>query len=370
MSLIEIVGSVDELNQKKWNSIAKENHFLAPSFLKHFEKLDNNELKPLYILGEHYIIYGHLITIRGEKVANYFPTNKYFSLKKAFMSRLNFSFFCFGNTHLSNEQTILTIDNQPLCSNELNLIIEQIRQKFQVKFYLLPDHFVKAIRNIKDLGNNYTSIFTDPDMTLNVPTSWTSFEQYFDALSSKYKKRTRKIIKNSSTLSIKLLSKKEIQNQLKRLHLLYENVYEKSSFSGPKFDLKIFLDFIDDKKLNFSLFGFYFNEQLIGFSSEIINNTTLYSYLIGLDYSHNKKFTLYNRILYHTIENAIEKKASTIKFGRTAAEFKSTVGAEPVDSAAGVFISNNFYNKVFKPFVSRIQPPNWIQRKPFKETDG
>ena len=367
MKLVQICSSVEKLDVKRWNSIAKENYFLQPSFLKHFEKLDANELQPLYILGEDYIIYGHLITIKGEKVVNYLNSGNFFSLKKAIIRHLNFSFFCFGNTHFSNEKTIQTTSNKPLSAKETKLIIDNIKREFGINFYLFPDHFYKNIDNPTFFGRGLTRVNIDPDMYLPIAKNWTSFNYYINDLSSKYKKRTRKIITTSSAIKIKQLSKEELNTQLDLLKSLYKKVYRKSSFSGPEFDLSIYLDFMKDKFINFSVFGFYLNKVLIGFSSEIITNSALYSYFIGLDYTQNKKLNLYNRILYHTIENAIDKKVKTIKFGRTAAEFKSTVGAIPSDSLAAVYIDNKFLNGLFKPFVSRLQPKDWIQRKPFKK---
>ena len=64
--------------------------------------------------------------------------------------------------------------------------------------------------------------------------------------------------------------------------------------------------------------GYYLKGGLIGFSSEFYFEKTLYSYFIGLDYSYNTKYSLYNRILYDSISNGIEKKALKIVYGRMA----------------------------------------------------
>ena len=43
----------------------------------------------------------------------------------------------------------------------------------------------------------------DPDMVLNIDAQWNSFQDYCDSIQSKYKKRVRKVLKDSSPLSVK-----------------------------------------------------------------------------------------------------------------------------------------------------------------------
>ena len=128
----------------------------------------------------------------------------------------------------------------------------------------------------------------------------------------------------------------------------------------------IYLDFISQENVGFNIYGYYINEELIAFSSEFFVHSVLYSYFIGLDYQINEKYSIYNRILYDTIYNGIDKKAKKVVYGRTAAEFKSTIGAEPIPSKSAVYISNGLLSIVFSPILKRISPANWVQRKPFK----
>ena len=86
MNQINIHHSVAELDKLKWEHILKKNsNFLSLSFLKHFEKLDKSELLPFYISTNDSIIYGHLITIKGKKAANYLQSKNGFSLKKSIL---------------------------------------------------------------------------------------------------------------------------------------------------------------------------------------------------------------------------------------------------------------------------------------------
>lgn len=369
MSLINIHHSVTNLDSQKWNNIVQSNSkFLALSFLKHFEKLNKSELLPFYISTKESIIYGHLITIKGRKAANYLQNNKGFSLKKIILKKIDFKFFCFGNTHFSNTATFSNSKN--LLNEKLVLeIISKIKKDFNVNFFLLPDHFHSKITPLTiNLSARFNSLTIDPDMVLKINPKWESIDDYSESIQSKYKKRLRKVFKKSKNLKIKEFELNDLKENLEEMKNLYKNVYSKSAFSGPKFDISIYLDFMKDENIKFYVFGFFYQNKLIGFSSDFLDNKNLQSYFIGLNYELNKELDLYNRILIHTIQQGIKLKVNQIKFGRTAAEFKSTIGAIPTESKSSVFIANNFLNFLFNPIIKKIKPKSWIQRRPFKES--
>ena len=105
---------------------------------------------------------------------------------------------------------------------------------------------------------------------------------------------------------------------------------------------------------------------MIAFSSEIKDDYTLYSYFIGLDYRYNKSHRLYERILNETIKSAINNNKNKLVLGRTAAEFKSNVGAQPIHSEIFIYIKNPILRHLLKPVLERIQPNSWVQRNPLK----
>ena len=309
-SPFEIFHSIDELDINLWNSkIHSTQIFLDAEFLQIFEiNLDLNEILPFYIRFKNGIIYGHLIRIEGKKVANYINNKKY-SIKKQLLRNIGLRFFCFGNTHLSNISSN-SFQNRSIKEEDLNLLIAHI--------------------------------------------------------SKKYKKRIRKVFKDSSFLEIKKIASQNIKALIPNLQKLYLNVHAKSSFSGPALNLKTYIDFANYSKIEFSLYVYSLNNQMVGFSSEFYYRNTLYSYFIGLDYTYNKKFSVYNRILYDSIKHGIDKKVSQIVYGRTASEFKSTIGAVPIKSKSAIYITNKFLRAIIYPYIKNLSPRNWEQRNPFK----
>lgn len=359
-----IYHSISDLNEKTWNNfVSDHNPFLKTQFLKCFEKLNSDEVLPFYITSDKGVIYGHLITIDGKKAANYFDLGKKVSVKRWLLKKLKIKFFCFGNTHLSNVSSN-SYDLGKLNVADLEILIQKIHKSYGIKFFLLPDHF---LNKLNATNNKIKTFEIDPDMVLEINHDWNSFDDYSFDVHSKYKKRIRKVYKESSDVVVKPISKESVAKELPRMTHLYQNVYQKSTFSGPPFNTDIYLNFIDYDDIELIIYGYYLNNKLIAFSSEFFVNSVLYSYFIGLDYILNEKYSIYNRILYDTIQNGISKKASKVVYGRTAAEFKSTIGAEPVPSTSAVYISNTFFRYLFTPILKRISPANWVQRRPFKK---
>ena len=150
-----------------------------------------------------------------------------------------------------------------------------------------------------------------------------------------------------------------------KLQTLYNNVHQKSSFSGPPLDINCYLNFAKYSDIEFSLYGYFINDEIAAFSSEFCNEKIYTLTLLDL-IMQRIKYSLYNRILYDSIKHGIEKKAIKIIYGRTAGEFKSTIGAIPVKSKSAIYISNKFMRLLLYPIVKNITPKSWIQTNPFK----
>ena len=368
---LEIVSSVNSLNEKKWDSrFENTSPFLHTNFLKIFEKNNSiNSVIPVYITTKNGNVYGHIIKIDGIKIANYLTNNRRISFKKILLKKIKFQFFCFGNTYLSNIPSY-NFENEGVSELELETIFKTLKKKYKIKFFLLPDYFLKYLKLNKGKKIKLSSTFEiDPDMVMELNEQWKSLEDYKKEVSSKYKKRIRRVYNNSKDVVVKEIKKNDIKSIVPELQTLYNNVHNKSSFSGPALNIRCYEDLANYSIINFCVHGYYLKGGLIGFSSEFYFEKTLYSYFIGLDYSYNTKYSLYNRILYDSISNGIEKKALKIVYGRTASEFKSTIGAVPIESKSAVYIDSKFLRFILYPIIKYLSPKKWRQRNPFKNKD-
>ena len=108
---------------------------------------------------------------------------------------------------------------------------------------------------------------------------------------------------------------------------------------------------------------------MVGFSSSFLFNSILDANYVGINYEFNQEYAIYQRMLYDYVELAIEKRCSELRFGRTAEEIKSSVGAIPVPMKLFVRHKNPIANRILKAIVSTIKPSQYELRKPFKQID-
>lgn len=81
----------------------------------------------------------------------------------------------------------------------------------------------------------------------------------------------------------------------------------------------------------------------------------------------NKEYELYQNILYDYINETITNNLPQLILGRTAAEIKSTVGAQAYQLTCYIRHINPLSNHLIKPFIDSIKTIDWIPRSPFKE---
>ena len=348
-----------------WNQ-KSQSYLTNTAFINHFEGLSKEETKPIYISHPKGNLFGHIIKLSGKKIGNYYAREKLFSLKRVLFRPISFRFFCFGNTHLSNVN--YNINTEKISINELSDIIDVIQKKYDITFFLIPDHLYNEL-NEKNLKSHpsFHVFDSDPDMTLALSPNWYSVHDYLNDIKSKYKKRYRSIHKKSSVIHTIEINNENFSSYSSSINSLYQNVFVKSSFSGPPFNTSIFKSFFNDKNLDFKMIGYQDqNNQVLSFSSYFVIDNTLYSYYIGLDYQMNYTYQLYNRMLYDMLEIGIRNRVQKVIYGRTASELKSTIGAVPSNSKSAIYIANSLKNKLLRRFVTKLSLPKWDQRLPFK----
>jgi hypothetical protein len=112
--------------------------------------------------------------------------------------------------------------------------------------------------------------------------------------------------------------------------------------------------------------GYFLEDTLVAFSSEMQNGNNLCSYFVGFDKELNKTVPLYGRILIENIKTSIVLRKKRLIFGRTANEFKSNFGAFPIESFVYLKLKNKFLRFFLAPIYSRLTLKKWRQRSPFK----
>jgi hypothetical protein len=232
-----------------------------------------------------------------------------------------------------------------------------------VKDFTSGDHFI--IDNLMKEG--YRKIPTLPVMHFDLHSSWKNFDDYTAALASKYRIRTKAARKKFSPIHTEIWNADQIQEHDHEINALYQHVFSKARFRLYRINTDYFVKLKVELGEHFQFKVYLNNDVLIGFTTFFIGENQSDAHLIGIDYSANKQFSLYQNMLYDYIEEGIKVQTKSIDFGRTAMEIKSTIGAVPVESQVLVKMRNPLLNGLACLLMDSSSPAPWIQRHPFRE---
>ena len=206
----------------------------------------------------------------------------------------------------------------------------------------------------------------DHNMVLPLLSEWKSFDDYLNAMNTKFRTKARAALAKSSSLEAIDMDEQSIAKHLEDLTVLYGNVHNRADFRLGTCDLQVMPVMKRAMGPSFKVMGFSLNGKFVGFMTAFLCGDALEAHVIGFDYELNRQYSIYSAMLYKYVDWAIEGKVSYLIFGRTAAEIKSTIGAYPVDLICAFrhsrFISNALLSRVFH----YIKPSPFEQRFPYK----
>lgn len=336
--------------KKEWDN-NDVTDFIHSSFLKIFYSKHQN-IDHIFILNKELRLYGHLFTLRFNKISNY--------LNQKLLAFV-FQFFKFKILYLTNS----FITNIPsfISKNKIDLdsLLSNINHSYNL--LIIPDFVYEYTFNQK---KQFFKVEVDPEMVVEIKDNWSSIDDYIFDLKKKYRKKIQKVLKLSNEIKIRPMNSRCLKKHSDKIQELQNNIIKDSSFNGPRFNTDSFQQL--NKKDFFIINGYFFKNELVAFASEIRQEKTLYSYYVGFDKELNKSLALYPRILIEKINSAIKQKKNNLVLGRTATEFKSNFGAKPKKSFIYIYVKNTFFRVLLTPIIKRLKVKSWQKRNPFRNT--
>ena len=119
----------------------------------------------------------------------------------------------------------------------------------------------------------------------------------------------------------------------------------------------------------FKVFAYYSDGKIVSFQTALFVNDHMEAHVVGFDNEQENTKSLYNKMLFDYVNEAIVNKCDFISFGRTALEIKSTIGAEPVELFLYLKSHKPIINRVMGSFLSIGKTNEWQQRSPFKKQE-
>lgn len=388
-SSFEFYSTIQEISENVWSRfIHEENVLLQYNYLKLLEETQQNQMQFLYVLVREEndligVCYFQLITFKGTNLSAYFPTEiegasylkrcstQFINLFKPFIEKINLTIAVFGNRFMTGEKGYYfrnTVDKNKQGKIITALVEKIFRQYPSIKVALMTDaYYPEDEIAAAFITNQYRKIEIESDMKMDLLPEWKIFDDYLQALSSKYRVRAKKILSTSSAIECKSLSAEEIDTHTDELYALYQHVALKVDFNMAVLTKDYFYK---QKRLNpngYFVFGYYLQNELIGFITSFVHGKEVEVHYIGLNYAHNATYHLYQRMLYDIIKFAIETNYSKLHFGRTAPEVKSTIGAIEKPMYGYLKHRNFCINYFIEFFTKNLKPKKYQLRNPFKE---
>jgi hypothetical protein len=225
------------------------------------------------------------------------------------------------------------------------------------------------INGLRRMG--YNEFCVQPNMILDIPPHWHTFDDYLHDLSSKYRVRARRAFKKMEGVERCDLSEKQIWAYNDRIFELYQHVADNADFNVIQLHPDYLLGLKQHLGDRFRMTGYFLDKQLIGFCTTIHNPIELEAHFLGYDPGENTHRQLYLNMLYDIIREGIEAGCQRINFARTALEIKSSVGAVPHQMYCYIRHRNSFANRFLKPLLDYLAPDNdWEPRHPFRKHDA
>ena len=375
----KIYNSVKDL-PVLWDVVAQSNVFLQTPYLTVLEKSAPVNMECFYIgIFEN----SELI---GVSLAQYLDLNKLESFgerDKCFKTIIrNFIFKNFASHTLFLGNNMITGQNGYAFSKEIDFnhiseillqIADEITLYFKkkgisihlVSFKDFYDHCSVELKKYR--FSNIYEFNTQPNMIFYLDQNWKSLDDYVAALSKKYRDQFKRARKKFDGIQMKNLSYDEVLQNEEKIYELYHYVAKNAPFNTFFLSKNHFSTLKGQCGNRFQIFGYFLNDELVGFHTLLLNDETLETYFLGYNDHIQKENMLYLNMLYNMTEYGIQNGFKRIIFGRTALEIKSSVGATPVQMSGFIYHNNKLINRFIGKIFRNLEPElHWQQRHPFK----
>ncbi|MCB0548578.1 MAG: GNAT family N-acetyltransferase [Phaeodactylibacter sp.] len=302
------------------------------------------------------------------------------AIKRAVASRINYKLIICGATQFTGQHAFVFDPAQTnsglamgLLDEGLQLLAGSLREEGWYAGGILIKDLEKGqppfLRSLEAQG--YSAFPFQPNMILPVRPEWNSFEDYLEAMVSKYRVRARRAFKKGKGLLVKEMDEEALSHHQEEIYSLYNEIAGRADFNMLALPKDYFLSLKRAMPGEFRVFGYYLQEQLVGFCSTLNNGPELEAHFIGFRPEVNHEYQLYLNMLYDMIRIGMDEgQVERIVFSRTAMEIKSSVGAEPVKMYCCLRHLNPTLNRVLPALVRWLEPKeeNWVQRHPFGDS--
>jgi len=376
-----IYRKIEDVPSSEWNSVeSNRNIYLSIDYLSALESEMDNEIDFYYVIS--YNSNKKPVLISSFQLVKFTDKRKAYSkqlsklsyhVHKKILDAFTINVLVCGSVFADGENGFLWSDDisSDAAINEISEVTNQLKKEKSIKdkfsMTLFKDFWPKSKSFSDRLKEfSYRDFMIDVNMVLHIHNQWLSIDDYLASMKTKFRTRAKSVYKKAKNIQIRALNKTEILANSSRIQELFENVLDKSDFSFGKLNVKVFANFSEKLGDNFVLKGAFLDGKLVGFSTSFMNDGSLEANYVGLDYQYNIDYSIYQRLLYDYVEQAIQGRAKDLQLGRTSELIKSALGAIPTNMKLYVKHKSGVSNLLLKPIIHSISPSEFELRRPFK----
>jgi hypothetical protein len=373
--------SANLINEKHWDAINNnQNIYLSLNYLKALESALKKDIPFRYI--QFYNDKDEPVAIAIAQMVKFVDKGSKYNeqlcklsshLKTKILNSLDIKVLVCGNVFACGENGFMYNDkiSHEEAYDNLNIALYRLRKSEkingQTSMVLLKEFWPSNFQYSDHIKQNkYREFMIDVNMILKIHPSWKTIDDYLNSMTAKFRTKAKGVFKKSAQITSKEFDLIDVLKYKDRIEELYLLVLEKSDFSVGALNCEAFYNLKKNLTDKFIIKGYFFKDELVGFSSAFISNGNIDANYIGIDYNYNYDYAVYQKMLYDFVALAINKNVTELRLGRTAEEIKSCLGAEPTNMKLYIKLRNTVSNKLIKPIIESISPSEFELRKPFK----
>ena len=296
-------------------------------------------------------------------------------LKQALARRLKFRVLVCGNMLLTGEHGFFFLPGAIEAAKAVQLLEQSLDWVASHPAAAEPEAAVIVIKDLyagrRDLMEGFESegfhrISFQPSMILDIRPEWTSFDDYLDSMTSKYRVRARRAFKKATGVRRRALSLAEITELETEMYARYACIADGADFNMVDLHRHYLSNLKREFPDSFRVTGHFKGEKLVGFHTTFRNGEELEAHFLGFDEEENRRHQLYLNMLYDIAGEGISCKVKRVVLSRTALEIKSSIGARPRDMYVLLRARHRLFNKIAPFLVEYLEPKvAWTERHPF-----
>ncbi len=213
---------------------------------------------------------------------------------------------------------------------------------------------------------SYRPLETDPDMVLELPPGWRSYEDYLASLTSKYRKTARQIEKDVAAAGCTVEELTDVGRHAAELHELYMQTHRNARLRLVTLPAEFIPTLAARLGEGMRCTVVRRDDQLLGFVTTVRDGETAVGYYIGFDREANAEFPVYFRLLQAVVDDAIRLGCRRLSLGRTALEPKARLGARAVPLRVWIRHRVPALNVVVRGLLHTVSHDEAPERNPFK----